>query len=339
MSDSKEKYPNAPPFDTLEEDAIIDLVDEIEDGAPADPISALEKQLLGISGAAGGQPAPASRLPDILDLSGIRFDEDDEAQPAAGAVPAGGESISLQEAQRLLDRVAEPDGRRPAPGSSNDIEEISEFEEQFLDPEEILDSKPDPMAAAQDEPPEILELDEAELDNELLWFDDLTKGDGSPAEQPAGPPEPEGIELFLPEDADLGPTTAADVFAAHLDSMFAEGDGAPAIAHAEGLAVPVSESDGTPAAPLYPPQPAALIPAVEAVAGPAAGIVIPAETLPPETPQPARIPPEEIEAAVERVIERKLGGTIEATVLRAIEAAVTREIERLKQLLLEDEIR
>jgi hypothetical protein len=52
---------------------------------------------------------------------------------------------------------------------------------------------------------------------------------------------------------------------------------------------------------------------------------------------PARIPPEEIEAAVERVIERKLGGTIEATILRVIETAVTREIDRLKQLLLEDD--
>ena len=72
---------------------------------------------------------------------------------------------------------------------------------------------------------------------------------------------------------------------------------------------------------------------------PEAGIVIPRSSPGPRNllSAPARIPPEEIEAAVERVIERKLGGTIEATILRVIETAVTREIERLKQLLLEDE--
>ena len=337
MSDSKEKYPNVPSVDTLEDDAIIELVDEIEEGAPVDPISALEQQLLGISGGTGGQPASSSRLPDILDLSGIRFDEDDEAQPdtptAAGASLAGGETMSLQDAQRILARAAEPGARQSAGGPSNDIEEISEFEEQFLDPEDILDPKPAPPAAAKDEPPELLDLDEAELDNELLWFDDLAKGDAPAAEQPSDPAEPEEIELLLPEDADLGPTSAADVFAAHLDSMFAETGGSAVRAAEDGIAVPLAAGDATPVA----PPSVSVIAAAAAAMAPGAGIVIPTEAPPPEPLQPARIPPEEIEAAVERVIERKLGGTIEATILRAIETAVTREIERLKQLLLEDE--
>jgi len=334
MSDFKEKFPKVPSVDTLEDDAIIDLVDEIEEGAPADPISALEQQLLGIS---GGQPAPASRLPDILDLSGFRFDEDDEAQPdtptAAGAGLAGGETMSLQEAQRILARAAEPGARQSAGGPSNDIEEISEFEEQFLDPEDILDSKPAPPAAAKDEPPELLDLDEAELDNELLWFDDLAKGDALAVEQPSDQAEQEEIELLLPEDADLGPTSAADVFAAHLDSMFAETGGSAVRAAEDGIAAPLAAGGAAPAA----PPSVSVIAAAAAAMAPGAAIALPAEAPPPEPLQPARIPPEEIEAAVERVIERKLGGTIEATIMRAIETAVTREIERLKQLLLEDE--
>ncbi len=337
MSDFKEKFPKVPPVDTLEDDAIIELVDEIEEGAPADPISALEQQLLGISGGTGGQPAPASRLPDILDLSGIRFDEDDEARPdtpaAAGAGLAGGGTMSLQDAQRILARAAEPGVRQSAGGPSNDIEEISEFEEQFLDPEDILDSKPAPQAAAKDEPPELLDLDEAELDNELLWFDDLAKGDAPAAGPPSDQTEPEEIELLLPEDADLGPTSAADVFAAHLDSMFAETGGTAVRAAEDGIAVPLAAGDATPVA----PPSVSVIAAAAAAMAPGAGIMIPTETPLPELSRPARIPPEEIEAAVERVIERKLGGTIEATILRAIETAVTREIERLKQLLLEDE--
>ena len=334
MSDFKKKFPNVPSVDTLEDDAIIELVDEIEESFPADPISALEQQLLGIS---GGQPAPASRLPDLLDLSDIRFDEDDEARAdaptAAGAGPAGGETMSLQDAQRILARAAEPGVRPSAGGLSNDIEEISEFEEQFLDPEDILDPTPAPQAAAKDEAPELLDLDDAELDSELLWFDDLAKGDAPAAGQPSDPAEPEEIELLLPEDADLGPTSAADVFAAHLDSMFAETDSSAVRAAEDGIAVPLAAGDATPVAP---PSVSDIAVAAAAMA-PGAGIVIPTEAPPPEPLQPARIPPEEIEAAVERVIERKLGGTIEATILRAIETAVTREIERLKQLLLEDE--
>ena len=46
---------------------------------------------------------------------------------------------------------------------------------------------------------------------------------------------------------------------------------------------------------------------------------------------------EQIDAAVERVIERRLGGTLESIVLRAIETAVSAEIQRLKTLLLEDD--
>ena len=88
-----------------------------------------------------------------------------------------------------------------------------------------------------------------ELDNELLWFDDLAKGDAPPAEQPSDPAEHEEIELILPEDADLGPTSAADVFAAHLDSMFPETGGIAMRAAEDGIPVPLPADDAAPVTP------------------------------------------------------------------------------------------
>ncbi|MCU0564404.1 MAG: hypothetical protein MUE48_10765 [Desulfobacterales bacterium] len=342
MIDPKDNSPKTMPFDSIEDDviieddAIIDLVDEIDTDAAAAPISALEQQLLGIPGTPGRQTAPSAPAADVLDLSGIRFDEDDEALPAAptpmGTADTEGESVSLLDAKRALAR-----GAGTAGGSANDIEEIAEFDEQFLDPEDILDATP----AAKDEPLELLDIEEAELDNELLRFDDLLKGDLPGAVAPAEETEPEEIdpeeiELLLPEDADLGPTSAADVFAAHLDSVLAEGSGAPTHPAENGIVVPFPADDSSPVTPRTSPL-AAIVAAVASTATPAAGAEVPAESPHPAPPQPSYPSPEEIEAAVERVIERKLGGTVEDAIRRAIETAVSREIERLKRLLLEDE--
>jgi hypothetical protein len=328
IDDPKDNSPKPPPFDTIEDDAIIDLVDEIDADAPAAPISALEQQLLGIPGTPGRQAAPSAPAADALDLSGIRFEEDDEVLPAAptpvGADGTEGEWVAIGDAKRALAR-----GAGAAGGSANEIEEIAEFEEQFLDPEDILDAQP----AAKDEPPELLDIEEAELDNELLLFDDLLKGDVPEAATPAAGAEPQEIELLLPEDEDLGPTSAADVFAAHLDSAFAESPNAPPRPAENGIVVPFPADDSSP-----PPRPsplAAIVAAVASTATPAAEVS--AESPHPAAPRPSYPAPEEIEAAVERVIERKLGGTIEDAIRRAIEAAVSREIERLKRLLLEDE--
>jgi hypothetical protein len=232
--------------------------------------------------------------------------------------------LSLQDAQRALARGA---------GAANEIEEITEFEEQFLEPEDILDAK----RAAKDEPPELLDLDEAELDNELLLFDDLLKGAAPEEATPGEETEQEEIELLLPEDADLGPTSAADVFAAHLDSVFAGDSGGHPRPAVGGIVVPLPAADPEPVPPPRTSPLAGIVAAVASTAVPAAGVEIPAESPRPAAPQPAHLAPEEIEAAVERVIERKLGGPIEAAIRRAIETAVSREIERLKRLLLEDE--
>jgi hypothetical protein len=334
MKDPKERDPKAVPADTLEDDAIIELVDEVEGDGPPETVTLLEKQLLDLPGDDGGHAFRPQR-PDS-ETGEFRFDEQEEPPPLAerAGSPSGG-SISLEDAEWLF---ADDTGRTAKAGrdSSNAIVEISEFDEQFLDPEETPSLKPAPAPGSKDEPLELLDLEEDELDNELLWFDDLKPEAEPPTEQPSGLAEHEEIELILPEEADLGPTSAADVFSAHLDSIFPEGD---RIQGRDGIPfqVPADEADSGTAPPGSEPQGAAA-----AIAGvqPEPGIVIPA--VPPVSqslPQsaPAGIPPEEIEAAVERVIERKLGGTIEATILRVIETAVNREIERLKQLLLEDD--
>jgi hypothetical protein len=55
----------------------------------------------------------------------------------------------------------------------------------------------------------------------------------------------------------------------------------------------------------------------------------------PSAVEAAALSNEQIEAAVERLIERRLGGSLESIVRRAVETAVTKEIKRLQQLLLD----
>jgi hypothetical protein len=52
--------------------------------------------------------------------------------------------------------------------------------------------------------------------------------------------------------------------------------------------------------------------------------------------QPLAVTPEQIEAAVSKVIARMLEGKIEETIVATIEKAVTKEIQRLREALLED---
>lgn len=324
MQDPKGKDSKLTPTDTLEDDAIIELVDEVEEESPPAAISPLESQLLGIPGVAAGRPVQ-DRHPGSP--AGIHFDEQDETPAAADQAPTGAsESISLEDAEWLF---AE-DPKKPGAGPAGAIEEIAEFDEQFLEADGPPASSAAPNAGSPDGAVEVLDLEDDELDNELLWFDDLKAEDAAPAEPPAGLAEHEDIELILPEDGELGPTSAADVFAAHLDSLFPE-SGAKRTPEGIQLQVPVDDEPSA-LSPVHEPpetsslsEPAPVIPVVAPQAEPQSAAAA-----------PARIAPEELEAVVERVIERKLGGTIEEVVLRVIESAVTREIERLKKLLLED---
>jgi hypothetical protein len=306
MSDTWKKDSQSRPTDLNGDEDIIDLVEEIPEEIPQRFLSDLEKRLLDF-----GEPRPsagsaAADLPDLADLGSFDFDEEDDeatgAPAASSGMGAGRPSV-------------ESDARPPARGS--EIEEISDFDEQLLDAEDVLEVEdilegplpakkgPEPQA---DEGLELIDVEEDEIDDAIVWFDDLDKETPSP--EPSTEEAPPAAAV-MEWGTDPGQETSAlDVFAAHVESAFPETD----MGHALAAAVfqpPVEPAPGVP------------LPAVESASPPAAPGLSSAE----------------IEAAVERVIERKLGGTIESIIQQAIENAVSKEIERLKRLLLEDDDR
>ena len=339
MSDTRNKDSRLPPTASDDDDDIIDLVDEIGEESPEHPLSVLERNLLDIADRGNATGGALAELPDIADFGRIDFEEEEDAEkaPEGGPAPAeaGAEAAgasATREAAKLFgpDVEVEPGAieKRPA-ARLDEIEEISEFDEQFLDAEEILESLPalpEAAASGEDEDIELLEVeeDDADDDDEIVWFDDLDKPDQEAA---VVEPTPEAVSS-QPPTLDLGvepiqDTSAADVFAAHIESARAD-------AHTEThLAATAIRPDAAPA-----------------MAADIAAFQAPVESEPAFPPpsaagvSPAAVPglsPEEIEAAVERVLARKLGGTFEAIILQAIEKAVSKEIERLKSLLLEDE--
>jgi hypothetical protein len=320
MSDTQKKDPQSRPTAPSGDEDIIDLVEEIQEEGPQRPLSPLERQLLDFGDQTFAADRAAIDLPDLGDLGRIDFDEeDDEEKGGSDGRPA---PVAAQ-------RSAE--GGPSTEAGGNEIEEISEFDEQLLDAADILEvedllsgppsagKKPEPE---EDEGLELIDVEEDEADDEIVWFDDLDKEAPPPAPVTADASQ----EAPLPDwDTASGQdTSAADVFAAHVESALPETDMGPALAAAEAGA------------------------ATAAAAAAAAVFQPPAESaprLPPpaaEDASPAALPglsPAEIEAAVERVIERKLGATIESIIQQAIENAVSKEIERLKRLLLEDDDR
>jgi hypothetical protein len=296
MIDIWKRDPQLPPTASSNDEDIIELVEEIGEESPEPhPLSPLEKNLLDLGNKDNMPGSAVDELPDIADLGRIDFEEEEEERPTAAL---------------------------------NDIEEISEFDEQFLEAEDLLEGLPAPpeeTASGEDEDVELLEIDEEDdADDEIVWFDDLDKPEQEAAEVEPAPEadSPQASILGLETEA-LQAASAADLFAAPVQSTPAEADSGihPAAAAAEA------------GAPL-------------AAAAEAAVLQTPVESPPGGPPTAAAdlsaaavssLAPEEIEAAVERVIDRKLGGTIEAIILQAIEKAVSKEIERLKSLLLEDE--
>ncbi|MGE5256564.1 MAG: hypothetical protein ACM3KE_07830 [Hyphomicrobiales bacterium] len=336
MSDTQNKDPRLPPKASDEDDDIIDLVDEIDEEGAGHPLSALERNLLDLDDKGKEASGALAELPDIADLSRIDFEEEEDEEkipeespafPEVGAEVAGatGDAAGLFGPDAELE--ADATGKQPTGGGLDEIEEISEFDQQFLDAEEILESLPDlPEGATSDEAEdiELLEVEEDDADDEIVWFDDLAKPD---QEAPVAQPTPEAVSAepptLEPEPEPIQDTSAADVFAAHVESARADaGTGAR-------LSAAARRQD-----------------AGNALAADIAAFQAPIESAPAVQPpfaadaSPAAAPgltPEEIEAAVERVMARKLGGTIEAIILQAIEKAVSKEIERLKSLLLDDE--
>ena len=315
MSDIWKKEPPSRQTAPDGDEDIIDLVEELPEENPRQPLSELERRLLDF-----GDPAPdagaAADLPDLADLGSFDFDEEDDETPAGAEAGSGADAASIS---------AESDGRPTARG--NEIEEVSEFDEQLLDAEDILDVEEilaGPSPAKKDSEPEtdegleLLDIEEEEIDDEIVWFDDL-----DPAAPPAEPAAADAPSQATALDWGTDPgreTSALDVFAAHVESALPEADPAPAPAAAAG-AVTASAAAAAAFQPPAEPEPGPPPPASESA----------------ETAITSGLSSAEIEAAVERVIERKLGGTIESIIQQAIEKAVSKEIERLKRLLLEDD--
>ena len=337
MSDTRNKDSRLPPTTSDEDDDIIDLVDEIGEESPEHPLSALERNLLDIGGKGDAAGGALAELPDIADLSRIDFEEEEDEEkspgdrlaPAEEGVEAGGVSATADAARRFgSDAETDADATEKSPTARLDeIEEISEFDEQFLDAEEILESlpaKPEDAASGEDDDLELLEVEEDDADDEIVWFDDLDKPDQEAPVMQAAPevvsPEPPPLDLKAEPIQD---TSIADLFAGHVESAGADADAGtrPAATALRPDAAPAMTAD---------------IAALQAPVESAPAIPPPSAADASPTAAPG-LSPEQLEAAVERVMARKLGGTFEAIILQAIEKAVSKEIDRLKSLLLEDE--
>lgn len=317
MSDTRKKDLQSHSTAPNSDEEIIDLVEEIPEGGHQRPLSELERRLLDF-----GDPTPDAgntdaELPELADLDSIDFDEEDD-EPATVAETGTGPEMTLP--------PLESDARPTAPG--NEIEEISEFDEQLLDAEDILEVEdilagPPPAKnhseLEEDEDLELIDVEE-EIDDEIIWFDDLDK------EAPSPEPLTEDAPLDAPtQDWDtesVSETSALDVFAAHVETALPEPE--------TGSALVAGEPGAAGAA--------ATAAASQAPAEPAPG-VSPRDSADAPPPAADDRSPAELEAALERIIERKLGGTIESIIQQAIENAVSKEIERLKRLLLEDDDR
>jgi len=336
MSDSKKSDPKRPLIESPDDEPIIDLVDEIP-GGPADgDLSDLEKNLLNLGRSFGrglektGEDLPTFRKPpDLNDLNGFDFEEDDEQRPASGTLPPAAAEEPLpndteSELDWLLDEVASApaeDPARGAGGTDNDVTEILEFDEQFLEAEEVIDGQPaaedESDGGNDDETLELLDLDDDDIDNELVWFDDLDKppdhgGVAQAGQAGVAPLNPADPRLF--SDAPAADTTAADLFDAFVQSGRPVGGDALVTAWPSAAAA----------------DPPTVIPDTAALSYSHTADVS-------QPPAANALTEDQIDAAVERVITRMYAGTIETIILQSIEKAVFNEIERLKNRLLEND--
>jgi hypothetical protein len=338
MSDSKKSDPKRPLIESPDDEPIIDLVDEIPAGPADGDLSDLEKNLLNLGRSFGGGLEKTGEdlrtlrePPDLNDLNGFAFEEEDDAQhPASGILPPAAAKEPLPDGTEpeldwLLDEVASApveDPARGAGGTDNDVTEILEFDEQFLEAEEVIDGQPAAEDEADggndDETLELLDIDDDDIDNELVWFDDLDQPPdhvevaqaGQAGGAPLKPADPR-----LVSDAPAADTTAADLFDAFVQS------GRPAGGDALVTAGPSAAAADPPTA----------MPDTAA----------PSQSHPADDSQPPpanALTEDQIDAAVERVITRMYAGTIETIILQSIEKAVFNEIERLKNRLLENDL-
>ena len=159
-----------------------------------------------------------------------------------------------------------------------------------------------------DETLELLDLDDNDIDNELVWFDDLDTPPDHGAVAQAGQA---GVAPLEPADTR---SSAADLFDAFVQlEKPAEGDVLATAGLSAAAAAPLTAIPGTAA---------------------------PTQSRTADVSQPVAanaLTEDQIDAAVERVITRMYAGTIETIIRQSIEEAVLKEIERLKNRLLEND--
>jgi hypothetical protein len=246
---------------------------------------------------------------DLDTHSTAPHDEDDEIIELVDEIPKESVQRPVPNFERQLADLEQPE---PAQDQSDsdllDIEDLLrlDFGETGGAKNEMETLIPEDAASEADDGLELIDAEEDETDNEIVWFDDLEKEIGLPKTE---------AETSLPESAAPDTVTESGLEAFLSEGSFSSGAGAAlsgagiaaAASAARQRSLPPATGDSSPADPGVPP--------------PASPVFSEAE----------------IEAAVERIIERKLGRTIESIIRQAIENAVSKEIERLKRLLLEDD--
>ncbi len=324
MDASKKRPLNQPP---PEDDEIIDLIDEVPDAETAIGLSELEQNLLELERRFGAEPAVPpdhenaleAELPDLGELEELDFElEPETPEPPAARTPQPPKTEGVTELEQHLDWLFDEEPSPPASQTTgadaadpNAVIPIAEFEEQFLEPEELpVETGAVQAADAVEEEEEILEfldIEEEAPDEELIWFD-------SPGATPeAAETAEEPLDLFAeeipdsPEPESVAPIAAAD------DSVRPS----PVEIPPEAVAVAAA------AAALAPERPTTPSPATAAAVAAA-------------PPPLDSLSPELIEAAVEKVVTRLYSSRIESIILQAIQKAVTQEIERLKNELLDN---
>lgn len=329
MSDSEKLKSESPPTDPeeAEDEPIIDLVEEIEGEVTHESLPPLDSPLPAIDEAFEDVAASDAGLADLgkMDFAAEEDqpqDEDDSLPPAAGPADAFGPDENVdwlfesETAPPTTESGQTPDSAADAPWEHLEFEETAPPAESMRDAMEPASTAAGPVDEEEDL--ELIEIEDdevEEVDDELVWFDDVDLDQAPPslepaagAETPATPPAAADLDL-------LSDTSAADVFSANVAAGLTASDRASDFISSTAAAAA--------ATPLATPPPASPIPP-------------PASEEPPDLGSMS-VSTDQIEAALERVIERKLGGTLESLVLQAVETAVSNEIQRLKTLLLNDE--
>lgn len=332
MSDSEKLKPESPPTEPeeAEDEPIIDLVEEIEGEGTYESLPPLDSPLPAIDEAFEDAAASDAGLADLgkMDFAAEEDQpqgEDDSLPPAAGPADAFGLDENVDWLFESETAPSATEGGQPPDSAADAPWEHLEFEEA-TPPAESTGDAMDPASTSagpvdEEEDLELIEIEDEEVeevdevDDELVWFDDVDLEPEPPslesaagAETPATPPAAADPDL-------LSDTSAADVFSANVAAGVTPSDRASDFISSTAAA--------SAAAPLATPPPASPIPP-------------PASEEPPDLGSMS-VSTDQIEAALERVIERKLGGTLESLVLQAVETAVSNEIQRLKTLLLNDE--